>query len=233
MLQRPQKWEKNNNKKKPTCARKSKLKHPKLRHEGSLSPKQNPSPLKPCGDQGKLHFWSFQKKGDPPVIPDRNGQEQLKVLECRNRDQTFQQQGKLSQLWSPQEQKREILKGSTDRSAPNLLLLPLQGAVPGLFLQILNSQDLLAQECPGFNNKVTLMQGKYKYVLWLLHIVPPKRAQRFLFNWIVRNHHKKSALIQQKKNNLHTELRDQGTGMPSHLLFYTQSFSWSLHSQGQ
>lgn len=41
-----------------------------------------------------------------------------------------------------------------------------------------------------FSNKVTLMQGKYKYVLWPFCIVPPKRAQRFLFNAIVQNHHK-------------------------------------------
>lgn len=56
-------------KKKPRCARKYKLKHPKLRHEGTLHPKQNSSPLKPSGDHSKLQFWSFQSQGIPSCHP--------------------------------------------------------------------------------------------------------------------------------------------------------------------
>lgn len=78
---------------------------------------------------------------------------------------------------------------SHQHSPPNLLL-PWQGAVPQWFLCQSLTAGIAAPGMPPralFPNKVTLMQGKYKYVLWPFCIVPPKRAQKFLFHLIVQN----------------------------------------------
>lgn len=119
-------------KEKPRCARKYKLKHLKLRHEGTLHPKQNASPLKPCRDQSKLQFWSFQNQGRPSCHPwqkrqHKSGQEHLK-----SESSGMQEQG--SNIPTPEEvvptvksprtrweqHFRGILKGSWNQTSTHL-----------------------------------------------------------------------------------------------------------------
>lgn len=175
------------------------LKHPKWRHEGILHPKQNSSPLKPCGDQSKLQFWSFQNQGEPPDAPARKGSTEVvrnswrvKVLECRNRDQTSQEQRK---FWNAgtgikhprsrgsweitQDQVRAEFQRNPERQLESGLLQTcssLPRIIPGI---IFNSWHCCPRNASRavFSNKVTFKQGKYKYVLGPFVLCHPKEPK--------------------------------------------------------
>lgn len=78
----------------------------------------------------------------------------VKVLECRNRDQTSQEQRELGSHPGPSESR---ISEESWKPAPPF---------PELFLSL--TPGIAAPEMPPravFSNKVTLKQGKYKYVL--------------------------------------------------------------------
>lgn len=117
---------------------------------------------------------AFKTRGDPSVLTEgstkvvRNSW-RVKVLECRNRAQTFQHQRKLSQLWSHQGQGKSSIsekdwkaagsQASTDTALCSKPSPPFPGSCPRIIpVTAFHSWDLLPQEC---------LPGQYLVIKWL------------------------------------------------------------------
>lgn len=156
--------------------------------------------------------------------------EECKVLECRDRDQTFQHQRKLSQLWNHAGQGESSIsekswKATGIRAAPTQVcskppppfagscprIIPVTGValIPGTCC--LPGQDLVIK---WLLCKENTNMGFDPFVL--CHSKEPKDS---FFNFIVQNHHQKISSNPTIKSFSHTEVREQGTGILSHLDF--------------